>query len=126
MRRKLLALGVFVAAFGIAATVAFAGGSGGNAGGVVELSSINPPSYGFVDLHKPGRGDSLSTITNLSTRFAAIAGSQCGSGSPRFSITVQVADHPTVTKNIFVYLGGAPNFNSCTPGWQASGNLASD
>jgi hypothetical protein len=127
MRKKLLALGVLVAAFGIGATVALAGGpGGGNARGVVELSSISSPYYGFVDLHKPGHGDSLSSISNLSTQFAAIAGSQCGSGSPRFSITVQVSDHPTVTKNIFVYLGSAPNFDSCTPGWQGSGNLASD
>jgi hypothetical protein len=127
MRKKLLVLAALVAAFGIGATVAFAGGhGGGNSGGVIELSSINSPYYGFVDLHKPGHGDTVSSISTLSTQFAAIAGSECGLGSPRFSIEVQVSDHPTVTKNIFVYLGSAPNFNSCTPGWQDSGNLAAD
>jgi hypothetical protein len=127
MRKKFLALGILVLAVGVGAAVAIAAGPGaGNAQAVIELSSINSPSFGAIALPKPGAPGTLSSITTLSTQFAAIAGSDCGQGSPRFSITVQVSDHPVVTKNIFVYLGSPPNFNSCTPGWQNSGNLASD
>jgi hypothetical protein len=72
-------------------------------------------------------GTTFADITSLSTEFNPVAGSPasgattplgCGGGSPRFSITLSSG------KNVFVYLGPSPNFNSCALNtWQSSGNL---
>ena len=72
-------------------------------------------------------GVTFADLKTLSTEFNPVAGSPasgattpvgCGGGSPRFSITLASG------KNVFVYLGPAPNFNSCTlNSWQSSGNL---
>lgn len=72
-------------------------------------------------------GTTFASLTTLSVEFNPVAGSPaagattplgCGGGSPRFSITLASG------KNVFVYLGPSPNFNSCTLNtWQSSGNL---
>jgi hypothetical protein len=72
-------------------------------------------------------GTTFADLKTLSTEFNPVAGSAasgattplgCGGGSPRFSITLASG------KNVFVYLGPSPNFNSCTlNSWQSSGNL---
>lgn len=72
-------------------------------------------------------GTTFAQLTSLSTDFNPVAGSPatgtttplgCGGGSPRFSITLASG------KNVFVYLGPSPNFNSCTLNtWQSTGNL---
>lgn len=121
-KRATVAAAVATIVVGAGAGVAYAAGNaGGNTEAVVELSSIASPYYSFLDLGEPGHGNRLSDIQTLSTDFAALSGSDCGLGSPRFSIAVEVAPH--VTKNIFVYLGAPPNFTSCAPGWRHSGNL---
>jgi hypothetical protein len=72
-------------------------------------------------------GVTFADLKTLSTEFDPVAGSAaggattpvgCGGGSPRFSITLASG------KNVFLYLGPAPNFNSCVlNSWQSSGNL---
>jgi hypothetical protein len=111
-----------LAASGILAGTAFAavGHDAGNTRAVIELNSANDPHFAVLDLGKPGHGDRVSSIENLSTQFAQVEGT-CTWGSPRFQIEVETAPH--TTKNIFVYLGDYPNF-TCTPGWHDSGNLA--
>lgn len=83
-----------------------------------DASSVDftlPPATTFADLN------------TLSTQFEPTVGSPaagattptgCGGGSPRFQITLASG------KNVFVYLGPSPNFNSCALNtWQSSGNL---
>lgn len=72
-------------------------------------------------------GTTFGNLTTLSTEFAPVAGSPasgqpaplgCGGGSPRFSLRLASG------KNVFVYLGPSPSFNSCPLNtWQSSGNL---
>jgi len=119
--RAVAGASVLALASGVLAGTAFAGGhDGGNSRAVIELSSTTAPNYGVLDLGKPGHGDRVSSIENLSSEFAEVEGT-CGVGSPRFQIEVETAAH--TTKNIFVYLGDYPQFG-CTPGWHDSGNLA--
>jgi hypothetical protein len=59
------------------------------------------------------------TVNNLSNLSATLEGtSECGGGSPRFSVTLQSG------KSIFVYVGDTPNFTSCSAG--DTGNLIDD
>jgi hypothetical protein len=60
-------------------------------------------------------GATLATLTTLSSEFN-VTNDNCGGGSPRFQITIG-------GKNVFVYLGPAPSFNTCPTGWISSGNL---
>lgn len=62
-------------------------------------------------------GTAFSSLTNLGTDFNVTAG-DCGGGSPRFQVNIG-------GKNVFVYIGPAPNFTSCGSGWQSTGNLLS-
>jgi hypothetical protein len=67
-----------------------------------------------------GSTTTLADLTNLSTDYQFTAGS-CGGGSPRFQINVQTASG---TKNIFAYIGAAPNYTNCAQGvWASTGNL---
>jgi len=59
------------------------------------------------------------TVNDLGNLSATLEGSpECGGGSPRFSVRLQSG------KSIFVYLGDAPNFTSCSAG--DTGNLIDD
>jgi len=61
-------------------------------------------------------GATLASLTTLSAEFN-VTDDNCGGGSPRFQITIG-------GKNVFVYLGPAPSFNSCPANtWVSSGNL---
>jgi hypothetical protein len=122
--RAVAGASVLALASGVLVGTAFAGGGhdAGNVRAVIELNSAKAPNFGVLDLGKPGQGDRVSSIENLSTEFAQVEGT-CTWGSPRFQIEVETAAH--TTKNIFVALGDAPNF-TCTPGWHDSGNLADD
>jgi len=90
--------------------------SGGNPIKAAQIVSDggNATPYGGVDLVAT-TVTTLSTLTFLGTDYQMTAG-DCGGGSPRFEIGVPAG-------NIFVYLGPAPNYTGCTPGWQSSGNL---
>jgi len=91
---------------------------------LTDTSTANDASS--VDFTLPA-GTTFGDLKTLSTQFEPTAGSPatgattpmgCGGGSPRFAITLASG------KNVFVYLGPAPNFNSCALNtWQSSGNL---
>lgn len=70
--------------------------------------------FGAISFSVPS-GATLATLTTLSAEFD-VTDDNCGGGSPRFQITIG-------GKNVFVYLGPAPSFNTCSTGWISSGNL---
>jgi hypothetical protein len=70
--------------------------------------------FGAISFSLP-TGATLATLTTLSAEFD-VTNDNCGGGSPRFQITIG-------GKNMFVYLGPAPSFNTCPTGWISSGNL---
>lgn len=91
--------------------------SGGNTGGYVEADSdADAPGYGGVSFDAPATVNDLNT---LGVDYKVLAG-DCGGGAPRFAIGVGGG------KTISVYLGTAPNFNSCSTNWTSSGNVLSD
>ena len=77
-----------------------------------DTSTAN--DFGAISFTVP-TGATLATLTTLSAEFD-VTNDNCGGGSPRFQITIG-------GKNVFVYLGPAPSFNTCPTGWISSGNL---
>jgi hypothetical protein len=66
----------------------------------------------------------VSSITNLSTDYYVKAG-DCGGGSPRFQLEVDMNSDGNVDGNIHVYIGDAPSYN-CPQSferWISTGNL---
>jgi hypothetical protein len=85
-----------------------------------DLSNVKPvDDYSGVDFAVVAEMK-LSDVTNLATDYNFTHNS-CGGGSPRFQINVVTPSNET--KNIFVYIGPPPNYNTCAPGWTSSGNL---
>lgn len=71
--------------------------------------------FGAIGLPVPS-GATLSSLTALSAEFN-VTDDNCGGGSPRFQLTIG-------GKNVFVYLGPAPSFNTCAANtWISTGNL---
>jgi hypothetical protein len=71
--------------------------------------------FGAIGVPVPS-GATLSNLTMLSAEFN-VTDDNCGGGSPRFQLTIG-------GKNVFVYLGPAPSFNTCPANtWLSSGNL---
>ena len=71
--------------------------------------------FGAIGLPVP-TGATLSSLTALSAEFN-VTDDNCGGGSPRFQLTIG-------GKNVFVYLGPAPSFNTCAANtWISTGNL---
>lgn len=64
----------------------------------------------FADLHQ------LSTDYNVGT-------TDCGGGSPRFSVSIDLDADGVPDGNLFIYIGPYPNFIGCPMGWQSTGNL---
>lgn len=125
MRKIIIAL-ASVATLALAGTAAADNGvttAGGAsvANGVVTLVSNTGDTstandFSSVTFALPG-GTTFADLKTLSTDYNITDGG-CGGGSPRFSVTL--ADG----KNLFAYIGPAPNFNTCTLNtWQSSGNL---
>src|SRR5215216_2504392 len=82
---------------------------------VSEFSDTSTANdFGAISFSVPS-GATLATLTTLSAEFN-VTNDNCGGGSPRFQITIG-------GKNVFVYLGPAPSFNTCANGWISSGNL---
>lgn len=79
--------------------------------GVHLISDATHPDSG-VSFTLPA-GTTVSSLNDLEANLTALTGT-CGGGSPRFSVE-------TATGNIFVYIGDAPNFNTCSNG--STGNL---
>lgn len=82
----------------------------------LRSSPTVPPGYGGISFAVPA-GTTFADIKTLATEYTITSG-DCGSGSPRFSIE-------TPAGNVFVYIGPAPNYTGCAPGWQSTGNLVS-
>lgn len=78
-----------------------------------DASTTN--DFGAISFPVPA-GATLATLTALSAEFN-VTDDNCGGGSPRFQITIG-------GKNVFVYLGPAPGFNTCAANtWISTGNL---
>jgi hypothetical protein len=136
-KRSMMLVGVVVAML-ISAAVASAAGITSSlfGGAVAEQSDVKLVSdltdtstandFSGIAFTMPA-GTTFAQLTQLSTEFNPIAGSPaagattplgCGGGSPRFTL------HLASGKNVFVYLGPSPNFNSCALNtWESSGNL---
>lgn len=84
-----------------------------------DTSTVNDYSSAFFDV---AAGTTFASLTTLSTDFN-VTDDMCAGGSPRFQVAV---DTGSGHKNIFVYLGDAPNYNDCDQNtWVSSGNLLS-
>lgn len=70
----------------------------------------------------PKRPLTFDQIESLGTDFRVVTG-DCGAGSPRFQVGVDMDGDGDFDKNVFVYLGPFPNFSGCGVSWQSSGNL---
>lgn len=92
----------------------------------LNSSTTVPPTYGGVSFTVPA-GTNVNAINRLETDYALVAG-DCGGGSPRFQIRVDM-DNDGIDSpgdgNIFVYIGPTPSFTECPTGWQSTGNLLS-
>jgi hypothetical protein len=78
-----------------------------------DASTAN--DFGAISFPVPA-GATLASLSELSAEFN-VTDDNCGGGSPRFEITIG-------GKNMFVYFGPAPSFNTCTPNtWTSTGNL---
>ena len=71
--------------------------------------------FGAIGFPVP-TGATLATLTTLSAEFN-VTDDNCGGGSPRFQLTIG-------GKNVFVYFGPSPSFNTCAANtWISTGNL---
>ena len=71
--------------------------------------------FGSIGFPVPA-GATLANLSTLSAEFN-VTDDNCGGGSPRFELTIG-------GKNVFVYLGPAPSFNTCAANtWLSTGNL---
>jgi len=101
-----------------AGTFTLSGEASQNAAGYLEVVSDASPGSGVVTFSPVPA--TFADLVTLSTDFN-VTDDNCGGGSPRFQINVPVG---TGSKNIFVYLGPSPNYNTCTQNtWTPSGNL---
>jgi hypothetical protein len=85
----------------------------------IQLTSNSNQAFGGIDFAVPS-GTTLGNLSTLAATFTVNSG-DCGAGSPRYQLNVSTGSG---TKNIFVYLGTAPNFNCGGAGATVStGNL---
>src|SRR6478609_8703019 len=71
--------------------------------GSVKLTSDSSPGYGGID-YQPAGTLKFEDLHVLSTTFQTEADDDCNAGSPRFQVNID-------NKNLFVYIGQAPNWN---------------
>lgn len=92
----------------------------GNPGNAAQLRSDTAPGWGGIDFNVPSGITTFADLTTLSADFN-VTDDNCAGGSPRFQVNVATGSD---IKNIFIYLGPYPNYNTCTPNtWTSSGNL---
>lgn len=80
---------------------------------------------GIVFTPPPGHILRFQDLFRLSTDFNPTE-TDCGAGSPRFEIGLDLTGDGLVDGSLFVYLGPQYNFTNCLRGWQSSGNLIAD
>lgn len=75
----------------------------------------------------PPQGPKLmfADLSQLSTDFNP-TNSDCGAGSPRFEIALDLNGDGFPEGSLFIYLGPLYDFTNCLRGWQNSGNLIAD
>jgi hypothetical protein len=101
------------------ASIVQPGNGSTNAAQLRSDASTTPP-YGGINFNIP-EGLIVADLDVLSTDYNFTAGS-CGGGSTRFSVKVSTIDGP---RNIFFYIGDAPNWTNCaTNVWVGGINLA--
>jgi hypothetical protein len=103
--------------FGDAELVAPGQGSGHAAS--ASSDSTDADGFGGISFTVP-IGTTVDDLTTLGTEHLVVYG-DCGGGSPRFSIRVDMDDDGMESagdRNIFVYIGPTPNFTGCPAGWQ--------
>ena len=93
---------------------------GYNSPTAAQLRSVGI-NYGGVDFDVSS-GITFADLEKLSTDYMFTAGT-CGGGTPRFQINV-IDPNTNETKNIQVYLGDYPGYNTCAVNtWVNSGDL---
>jgi len=93
----------------------------------IELQSIGAVDGTYSDVKCTFQKKlKFKDISKLSAWFNVTA-TDCGGGSPRFSIAIDMNGDGTFTQptdgHVFVYFGPYPNFYDCPFGWQSTGNL---
>jgi hypothetical protein len=116
MKRLLMLVLVALALPGAAFAAVTTGGNTTIAGGNATLVSDSTHAYSALNLDDLN-GQAPAALTSLSANV--VSGSGWGVGSPRFEIGVKTSGG--TEKNIFVYLGDAPNFTTGNTG--NTGNL---
>ena len=77
--------------------------------------TVTANDFGAIGFPVP-TGATLATLTTLAAEFN-VTDDNCGGGSPRFELAIG-------GKNVFVYLGPSPSFNTCAANtWILTGNL---
>lgn len=110
-----LSLGMFAAVFAQTTGNYSLFGSASQEADGVHLVSNETESFSGVSFEvEPGAV--VSALDSLAATYEAVVG-DCGGGAPRFQVN-------TTEGNVFVYLGDAPNFQTCDGG--STGNLIDD
>jgi hypothetical protein len=86
--------------------------------GCLEFGELTLSGLVFTPQHTLTFADlfELSTDYNPTT-------TDCGAGSPRFEIGLDVDGDGAIDGSIFVYIGPLYNLTGCLRGWQTTGNL---
>lgn len=96
-------------------------GPAGGDGLAVHIDTNQGPPYnqafGGLSVILPS-GTQIEDVGPLAFDYYFVTGN-CGGGSPRFQLRVDLNDDGVGDKNVFVYPGPAPNYNNCPVGsWQ--------
>jgi hypothetical protein len=107
--------------FGEASVVKLGAGTNPWAIELVSDTSLET-AYAGVAFQPSAEGLTFADLYQLSTDFN-VGTTDCGGGSPRFQVNIDLDGDGVDDGNIFIYLGPAPNFVGCPAEWQPSGNL---
>jgi hypothetical protein len=86
--------------------------------GCIETGILTTSSVIFDPPHKLKFADLFQLGTDFTPTFT-----DCGAGSPRFQINIDLDRDGFPDGNVFVYLGPLFDFTLCSGGWQSTGNL---
>lgn len=75
-----------------------------------------------VVFRPPGKSFTFDDLFELSADYKVQSG-DCGGGSPRFQIELDMNGDGGTIRSVQVYLGPVPQFTNCSTGWQNTGNL---
>lgn len=97
--------------------------SGGNPGNAAQLPADTslPNMFAGVNV-SPSSPIPWTSFATLSADFN-VTDDNCGGGSPRFSVGVDVNSDNVSDGNVHIAFGPSPSFTGCASGWQSTGNL---